>query len=178
MASYDYIIVGAGSAGCVLANRLSKDPAVRVCLLEAGPPDSNPFIHMPIGIIFMMMSRTLNWRYFTEPQSNLYNRVMFWPRGKTLGGSSSSNAMVYTRGHASDYDQWAALGNSGWSYADVLPLFKGAEHNERGNDSFHGVNGPLNVANLRTPNLLSGVYIEAAISAGYVKNNDFLIIYI
>lgn len=173
MASYDYIIVGAGSAGCVLANRLSKDPAVRVCLLEAGPSDSNPFIHMPIGIIFMMMSRTLNWRYFTEPQSNLYNRVMFWPRGKTLGGSSSSNAMVYTRGHASDYDQWAALGNSGWSYADVLPLFKGAEHNERGNDSFHGVNGPLNVANLRTPNLLSGVYIEAAISAGYVKNNDF-----
>jgi len=173
MTTYDYIIVGAGSAGCVLANRLSADPALRVCLLEAGPADRSPFIHMPIGIIFLMLSKTLNWRYYTEPQRHLQQRRMYWPRGKTLGGSSSSNAMVYTRGHASDYDHWAALGNPGWSYAEVLPLFRRAENHERGADPFHGAGGPLNVAELRSPNVLSGVYIEAAVAAGYPRNDDF-----
>src|SRR4051812_13676710 len=173
MTNYDYIIVGGGSAGCVLANRLSGDPAVKVCLLEAGPADRSPFIRMPIGIIFMMMSKALNWRYYTEPQGNLNDRRMYWPRGKTLGGSSSSNAMVYTRGHAQDYDHWAALGNKGWSYADVLPLFKRAENHERGATDYHGVGGPLNVADLRSPNLLSGVYIKAGVEAGHVRNNDF-----
>lgn len=171
--SYDYIIVGAGSAGCVLANRLSADPAVKVCLLEAGPVDTSPFIRMPIGIIAMMMSKVMNWRYFTEPQKHLNNRSMFWPRGKTLGGSSSSNAMVYTRGHAWDYDHWAELGNAGWSYEQVLPLFKRAENHERGADAFHGVGGPLNVAEQRSPNVLTGVYVQAAVQAGYVENNDF-----
>ena len=159
MTKYEYIIVGAGSAGCVLANRLSADPAVSVCLLEAGAVDRNPLIRIPIGIIYLMMSKVLNWRYFTEPQRNLDNRRLFWPRGKTQGGCSSSNAMVYTRGHPSHYDHWAALGNKGLAYADVLPLFKRSENHERGATAFHGVGGPLNVADLRSPNLLTGVYV-------------------
>lgn len=173
MNEYDYVIVGAGSAGCVLANRLSANPALKVCLLEAGPADSSPFIRLPLGIIYMMMSRTLNWRYYTEPQANLHQRRMYWPRGKTLGGCSSSNAMVYTRGHAADYDHWAALGNPGWRYADLLPLFKAGEHNERGGDAYHGQGGPLNVADLRSPNLLSRVYLAAAKACGYASNPDF-----
>ena len=173
MNEYDYVIVGAGSAGCVLANRLSANPALKVCLLEAGPADSSPFIRLPLGIIYMMMSRTLNWRYYTEPQANLHQRRMYWPRGKTLGGCSSSNAMVYTRGHAADYDHWAALGNPGWRYADLLPLFKAGEHNERGGDAYHGQGGPLNVADLRSPNLLSRVYLAAAKACGYATNPDF-----
>lgn len=172
-AVYDYVIVGAGSAGCVLANRLSANPAHTVCLLEAGPPDRSPFIRIPIGLIYMMMSKTLNWRYFTEPQRHLNGRRLFWPRGKTLGGSSSSNAMVYTRGHAADYDQWAALGNRGWSYADVLPYFRRAEHHEPGASAFHGTGGPLNVARQRSPNVLSGVFLNAAVEAGYRKVDDF-----
>ncbi len=173
MTTYDYIIVGAGSAGCVLANRLSADPSVSVCLLEAGPPDSSPFIRVPIGIIAMMMSKVLNWQYFTAPQKHLNQRRLFWPRGKTLGGSSSSNAMVYTRGHAWDYDHWAELGNAGWSYAEVLPLFKRAENHERGADAYHGVGGPLNVAEQRSPNVLTDVYVKAAVQAGFVENKDF-----
>ena len=173
MNEYDYVIVGAGSAGCVLANRLSADPSVKVCLLEAGPPDTSIFIRMPLGIIYMMMSRTMNWRYYTEPQTHLHQRRMYWPRGKTLGGSSSSNAMVYTRGHAHDYDQWAALGNAGWSYADVLPLFKASANNERGANDYHGVGGPLNVADQRSPNPLSLAYLQAAVSSGYASSTDF-----
>ncbi|MEN9865429.1 MAG: hypothetical protein RL748_1019 [Pseudomonadota bacterium] len=173
MSDYDYVIVGAGSAGCVLANRLSADPTLKVCLLEAGPPDRSVFIRMPIGIIYMMMSRTLNWRYYTEPQPHLNQRRMFWPRGKTLGGSSSSNAMVYTRGNAWDYDHWAELGNVGWSYADVLPLFKASANNERGADAFHGSGGPLNVTDLRSPNRLSQAYLQAATAVGYRATTDF-----
>jgi choline dehydrogenase len=170
---YDYIIVGGGSAGCVLANRLSADPAVQVCLLEAGPRDSSPFIRLPIGILYLMMSKTLNWRYHTEAQSGLNGRRLFWPRGKMLGGSSSSNAMIYTRGHRSDYDHWAALGNQGWSYADMLPLFKRAQHHEPGADDYHGVGGPLNVAAQRTPNPLTQVFLEAGQAAGHALNDDF-----
>lgn len=173
MQKYDYIIVGAGSAGCVLANRLCADPSVTVCLLEAGPPDRSPFIRIPIGIIALMMSRKLNWRYFTEPQHQLNGRRLFWPRGKTLGGCSASNAMVYTRGHASDYDHWEALGNRDWSYAHVLPLFLRAENHERGETPFHGVGGPLNVADLRSPNLLTQVFVQAAKESGFPINRDF-----
>jgi choline dehydrogenase len=173
MTTYDYIVVGAGSAGCVLANRLSADPATTVCLLEAGPEDSNPFIHMPMGIIWLMMSRKLNWQYYTQPQSRLNDRRLYWPRGKMLGGSSSSNAMCYSRGHPSDYDRWAALGNKGWGYADVLPLFKRSENHERGASEYHGVGGPLNVADLRSPNLLGRVFVDAAVQAGFTENSDF-----
>ena len=169
----DYIIVGGGSAGCVLANRLSANPATTVCLLEAGPPDSHPLIRVPIGIVYMMMSSKRNWRYYTEPQPQLDGRRLYWPRGKTLGGSSSSNAMIYTRGHACDYDLWASLGNRGWSYADVLPLFLRSEHHETGASAYHGSAGPLNVAPLRSPNLLARVFLEAAAEAGYPRNDDF-----
>jgi choline dehydrogenase-like flavoprotein len=170
---YDYLIVGGGSAGCVLANRLSADPLTTVCLLEAGPPDRSPFIRVPLGIIHMMMSKTLNWQYFTEPQAQLDGRRLYWPRGKTLGGSSASNAMIYTRGHPADYDQWAALGNRGWAFADVLPLFLRGEHYEGGASAFHGAGGALNVAAQRSPNVLSRTFVDAAQQAGYRFNPDF-----
>jgi choline dehydrogenase len=170
---FDYVIVGAGSAGCALAARLSEDPAASVCLLEAGPRDTHPLIHVPFGILWMMHSRRLNWRYYTAPQERLNGRRLFWPRGKTLGGSSSSNAMCYTRGHPADYDAWRDLGNPGWGYADLLPYFKRAEHRERGASEFHGNGGPLNVAPLRSPNPLSLAFVQAAASAGYRPNEDF-----
>jgi choline dehydrogenase len=170
---YDYIIVGGGSAGCVLAARLSAHPGLRVCLLEAGPPDSSPFIRVPLGIVHLMMSKKLNWQYFTEPQPELGNRRMFCPRGKTLGGSSATNAMIYTRGNRADYDHWAALGNPGWAFDDVLPLFRRSEHHEAGGSAYHGTGGPLNVAPLRSPNPLSHAFVQAAIEAGFPFSEDF-----
>jgi choline dehydrogenase len=170
---YDYIIVGAGSAGCVLANRLSADPAQRVLLLEAGPRDWHPFIHMPAGIAKLVNQKGVNWNYNTEPEPALGGRRLWWPRGKVLGGSSSINAMCYIRGHRDDYDEWAALGATGWDWDTVLPWFKRAEHNERGADDFHGTGGPLNVADLRHHNPLSDVFLEAAAQAGHAANPDF-----
>jgi len=171
--SFDYVVVGGGSAGCVLAARLSADADVRVCLLEAGPPDRSPLIHIPAGMVGMMRSKAMNWAYTTEPQPHMDGRRLFWPRGKTLGGSSASNAMIYIRGHASDYDGWAAQGNTGWDYASVLPLFRRAENNERGADAFHGVGGPLNVADLRWHNPLTDRFVESAMRAGFAANPDF-----
>ncbi|MGR5147146.1 GMC family oxidoreductase [Photobacterium alginatilyticum] len=170
---YDFIIVGAGSAGCVLANRLSSDPSIKVCLVEAGPKDSSVMVHVPLGIIGMMHSKKMNWRYYTEEESNLNNRQLFWPRGKTLGGSSASNAMCYIRGHACDYDEWASLGNEGWSYKEVLPYFKRSQHQERGGDTYHGSHGPLNVSDLRIKNPLSEAFIKAAKQAGHRYTEDF-----
>lgn len=170
---YDYVVVGGGSAGCVLAARLSENPLIKVCLLEAGPVDSHPMIRMPLGIAYMMRSKKLNWNFHTEAEPTLANRRLFWPRGKMLGGSSSSNAMCYTRGHASDYDEWARLGNVGWSYQDVLPYFRRAEHHERGADAFHGTGGPLNVANLRSPNVLTSAFVTAGTQVGIPRNDDF-----
>lgn len=170
---FDYVIVGAGSAGCALAARLSEDPGASVCLLEAGPRDTHPLIRVPFGILWLMHSRTLNWRYYTAPQERLNGRRLFWPRGRTLGGSSSSNAMCYTRGHPADYDAWRDMGNPGWGYADALPHFKRAENRERGATEFHGSGGPLNVAPLRSPNPLSLAFVEAAAAAGYRRNDDF-----
>ncbi|MFZ4535628.1 GMC family oxidoreductase [Propionivibrio sp.] len=170
---FDYVIVGGGSAGCVLAARLSEDEDVTVCLLEAGPPDWHPLIHIPMGILWLMRSKVLNWNFTTQGEPEMGGRRMFWPRGRTLGGSSSSNAMCYLRGHPDDYDQWAALGNPGWSFAEVLPCFKRSENQERGASAFHGTGGPLNVADLRSPSRLTQAFIEAGLEAGLPYNNDF-----
>jgi choline dehydrogenase len=171
--TYDYLIVGAGSAGCVLANRLSANPAHRVLLLEAGPADWNPLIHMPAGIAMLVNNKGVNWDYSTEPEAELNQRRLWWPRGKVLGGSSSINAMCYIRGHRDDYDAWAAAGNPGWAFSDVLPYFKRSMHQERGASELHGVGGPLNVQDLVYSNPLSGMFIEAATQAGHRRNSDF-----
>jgi choline dehydrogenase-like flavoprotein len=173
MADFDYIIVGAGSAGSVLANRLSADPQMQVCLLEAGKPDNSWMINTPLGVVGLLNTKTYNWYYETEPQPQLHNRKLYWPRGKTLGGSSSINAMIYTRGNPADYDEWEALGNPGWGWDALFPLFKQLEHNERGADAYHGTTGELNVADLRGPNPLSAVFLQAAAEAGLPKNPDF-----
>lgn len=170
---YDYIIVGGGSAGCTLAGRLSEDPNVSVALIEAGGPDRSTLIHCPAGLAVMAKFELNGWGYNTVPQPGLNGRKGYQPRGKVLGGSSSINAMVYARGHARDYDDWAARGNPGWSYADVLPYFKRAEHNERGADDFHGEGGPLNVMDLRSPNPFLSAFMEAGLQAGERHNTDF-----
>ncbi len=170
---YDYIIAGAGSAGCVLANRLSKDPNITVCLLEAGPKDWHPAIKMPVGILWLMRSKVLNWNYNTQKEKKLNGREIFWPRGRTLGGCSSSNAMIYIRGHKKDYDHWEALGNKGWSYDHMLPYFKRSQHQERGEDNFHATNGPLNVQDFSVKNKLCTTFIEAGKQAGFKENHDF-----
>ncbi len=171
--SFDYIIVGAGSAGCVLARRLSEDGECRVLLLEAGPRDWNPFIHMPAGLAQLVRFKSLNWNYDTEPEPHLNGRRLYWPRGRVLGGSSSINAMCYVRGHASDYDDWRELGNSGWGFDEVLPYFKRAEDQIRGASEHHGTDGPLGVADLQHVNELSRVFIQAAEQAEYFRNVDF-----
>jgi choline dehydrogenase len=170
---YDYIIIGAGSAGCVLANRLSADPANRVLLLEAGPRDRHPFIHMPAGLAKLAGNTRLNWNYSTAPEPHLDGRTLWWPRGKVLGGSSSINAMCYVRGVAGDYDQWGAQGASGWDWASVLPYFRRAEANARGADALHGGDGPLSVSDLRHVNVLSEAFVAAGQQAGHARNDDF-----
>ena len=172
--TYDYLIVGAGSAGCVLANRLSASPANRVLLLEAGGRDWHPFIHMPAGLAKLVDNRRINWNYETEPEPNLDGRRLWWPRGKVLGGSSSINAMCYTRGAPGDYDDWAQhSGDPRWSWANVLPVFRRGEANARGADAFHGADGPLAVADLRYRNVLSQAFVDAAVAAGHARNADF-----
>ncbi len=174
---FDYIIIGGGTAGSVLAGRLSQDPAVKVCLLEAGGADSSVLIHCPAGLALMAQTKQANWGFETVPQAGLNGRKGYQPRGKVLGGSSSINAMCYIRGQQGDYDHWVAEGNAGWGWSDVLPYFKRAETNARPASGefadFHGTNGPLHVMDLRSPNRFGPEFIEAAVQAGYPRNADF-----
>lgn len=173
MEEFDYVVVGGGSAGCVLAGRLSEDPNVSVCLLEAGGAGNNWMVKAPLGLAIMVPSTKNNWAFKTVPQPGLNNRRGYQPRGKALGGSSAINAMVYIRGHRSDYDRWAKLGNAGWAFDDVLPYFRKSENNEVLNDAFHGTGGPLNVSNLRTGNPFQQHFLEAARSLQVPFNHDF-----
>lgn len=171
--TYDYIIVGAGSAGCVLANRLTASGRHKVLLLEAGGRDVNPWIHIPIGYAKTFRNPRVNWMYETEPEPELNGRRIYQPRGKVLGGTSSINGLLYIRGQQEDFDHWRQLGNSGWSYADVLPYFRRAEDQQRGEDRLHGVGGPLAVSDQREPNPLCDAFIKAGVEQGLPLNHDF-----
>ncbi len=171
--TFDYVIVGAGSAGCVLANRLSADPSRRVLLIEAGPPDTYFWIHVPIGYFKTMHNPRTDWCMRTEPEPGLNGRQLQWPRGRVLGGSSSINGLLYIRGQPEDYDQWRQLGCTGWSYDDVLPFFRRSEDQERGADAFHGVGGPLAVSDMRVRRDVCDAYIAAAEELGIPRNDDF-----
>ena len=170
---YDFIIVGAGSAGCVLANRLTESGRHRVLLLEAGPANRHPWLHIPLGYGKLFTDRRFNWCYTTEPQPECHGRNVIAPRGKVLGGSSSINGLIYIRGQAEDFDHWRQLGNAGWSHDDVLPYFRKAEDNERGADTHHGTGGPLGVSDVRDEHPLAAAFIEAAVECGYPRNDDF-----
>jgi choline dehydrogenase-like flavoprotein len=168
---YDYVIVGAGSAGCVLAARLGEDRDVRVGVIEAGPPDSEPVLQMPLAFRQLWESR-FDWGLWSEREPGLGDRRDLLPRGRVLGGSSSLNCMIYMRGNRADYDGWAAMGLAGWGYEDVLPYFRRAEDNERGESYYHGVGGPLSVSDGRSRHPLVGACIEAAVDAGIAPTDD------
>ncbi|MBS28936.1 MAG: choline dehydrogenase [Alphaproteobacteria bacterium] len=170
---FDYIIVGAGSAGCVLANRLSESGRHKVLLLEAGPEDKNPWIHIPLGYGKHFGNTAINWLYSTTPNLEQVDRPILQPRGKVLGGSSSINGLVYIRGDRADYDHWRQLGNTGWSFEDVLPYFRKSEDQARGEDEFHGVGGPLAVSDVYEKPPIATAFIEAALATGQIRNDDF-----
>ncbi len=170
---FDYIVVGAGSAGCVLANRLTASGRHRVLLLEAGGHDRHFWIHVPLGFAKLFNNATVNWRYKSEPEPELNNRQIIQPRGKVIGGSSSINGLLYIRGQHEDYDHWRQLGNAGWSFQDVLPYFKRAEDQERGADDLHGVGGPLSVSDVCEPHQLCEAFLDAAEQCGIPRTDDF-----
>lgn len=173
MQKFDYVIIGGGSAGCVLAARLSEDPSHQVLLLEAGPPDTSALIHCPAGLAVMARRPSVSQPLCTVPQVGLLGRTGYQPRGRTLGGSSSTNAMVYIRGQQEDYDAWERLGCPGWGWKDLLPYFKKSEHNERITDEWHGRHGPLNVADLQAPNVFTKRFVQACVQFGLSENSDF-----
>lgn len=173
MKEFDYIVVGAGSAGCVLANRLSENPNHQVLLLEAGGKDWNPWLHIPVGYFKTMHNPAYDWCYMTEPDPGIAGRRLQWPRGKVLGGSSALNGLLYVRGQPQDYDRWAELGNSGWSYDEVLPYFKKSEDNQRGADQYHGIGGPQKVSDLRLRRPIAEQFIKAATEQGIPFNEDY-----
>lgn len=173
MTEADYIIIGGGSAGCVLAARLSEDPSIRVLLIEAGPRDTNPWIHVPLGYGKLFNHERLNWRFQSEPEPGMNGRRVNQPRGRVLGGSSSINGLLYVRGQREDFDAWSRLGNRGWGYDDLLPYFRRAEGQQRGADPWHGADGPLAVSDPSEPHPLCDAFIEAGVEAGYARNDDF-----
>lgn len=170
---FDFIVVGGGSAGCVLANRLSADPSHRVCLVEAGGEDRSPWIHIPAGYVKTMVDPAVNWLFETKPEASSGNRAIPVPRGKVLGGSSGINGMLYVRGQARDYDTWGQMGCHGWSYSEVLPYFKRSENREQGSDEYHGEGGPLNVAQPTVTYDTLDKVIEAGGELGYPTHHDY-----
>src|SRR5450830_1787256 len=170
---FDYIVIGAGSAGCVLAGRLSEDSATRVLLLEAGPEDRSLWIHLPIGYGKTMWHPVYNWGFYTEPDPNMHNRKIYWPRGRGLGGSSSINGLIFIRGQPQDYDRWAAAGNTGWGWNDVLPYFIKSEGNQRGSFPLHGGDGPLAASDIGAKHELVEAFIAGANSIGVPRTDDF-----
>ena len=171
--TYDFIVTGAGSAGCAVAGRLAESGRYRVLLLEAGPPDNNPWIHIPLGYAKTYVDPAVNWMFETEPQPQMHNRRLYLPRGKTLGGSSSINGMLYIRGNHADYDEWRQRGCTGWDWDSVLPYFKKAEHQARGADDYHGTGGPLHVSDQPEKGELSKAVLQACVQAGIPPNPDF-----
>ena len=173
METFDYVVVGAGSAGCVLAARLSENGRFTVCLLEAGPEDRSFWIHLPIGYGKTMWDPQLNWMFETEPDPGMHDRRIFWPRGKCLGGSSSINGLIYIRGQQQDYEHWAALGNTGWSWDEVLPYFRRAEGNDRLSGPLHGQDGPLKASSIASKHPLVEAFIGSARGLGVPQTDDF-----
>jgi choline dehydrogenase len=171
--TFDYVVIGAGSAGCVLANRLTADGRHSVLLLEAGPPDRSPWIHLPIGYGKTMFHPRYNWRFETEPEAGMNNRRVYWPRGRGLGGSSSINGLICIRGQPEDYERWRQAGNSGWGWDEVLPYFKRSEHNARGASELHGADGPLWASDIGEPHPLADAFIAGAGELGIARNDDF-----
>jgi choline dehydrogenase len=170
---FDYIVVGAGSSGCVLANRLSTDEVNSVCLVEAGPKDSSPWIHLPIGYGKTMWDPKVNWKFETEPDPGMNQRKIYWPRGKCLGGSSSINGLIFIRGQKEDYDGWKKLGNTGWGWDDVLPYFKRAEGNDRLGEPLHSKTGPLKASSIPKKHPLVESFIKSAVNLGVPETDDF-----